>query len=57
MKPGNEYRGARRNEARRLGLTWRWLDAVVDANGSRVIRYPFHRLGAKIVVKEASNGK
>jgi hypothetical protein len=55
MREAASYRGARRNEARRRGLVWRFLDAVVDGNGSRRIKWPFERLGKKI--KEEANGQ
>lgn len=54
MKAGNEYRGSRRNEARRRGLIWRELDNVVDGNGTRVVKYPFEKNGK--VIKEVSRG-
>jgi hypothetical protein len=56
MRAGNTYRGSRRNEARSLGLIWRTLDNVVDGNGTRVVKYPFERLGSRIV-KEAARGE
>lgn len=55
MRDTASYRGARRNEARRRGLIWRFLDAVVDANGSRRIAWPFARLGKTI--KDETDGK
>jgi hypothetical protein len=53
MRDGNIYRGSRRNEARKAGLLWRFLDMTVDSHGSRKLYYPFQRLG-KAATAEAT---
>lgn len=36
MRAANTYRGAKRNEAKRMGLRWRFLD-ILNVGGTRMV--------------------
>lgn len=57
MRAANTYRGARRNEARALGLIWRTLDRTGLSNGrfgpgTIKVEYPFKKNG-KLITPQA----
>ena len=52
MRAAETYRGARKREARVLGLDWSGLDMVETSTGERRVKYPFEKNGRRI---ESSN--
>jgi len=52
MRTANTYRGARRKEAKAMGLEWRRIDAI-NVGGTRMITDPPFRYMNKPATKEA----